>query len=108
MLFEGRYKTQDYFRYFLLFIFCSIIYLFEKQNGAYYCLLSKDSLIIHYLYSKDGFTYGQSIQYKMFLVRLNVYRSINPLPHMAILVSTNSAANRDMRSKLWINGDTTI
>ena len=70
MLFEVRYKTQDYFRYFLFF------YLFEKQNGAYCCLPSKDSLTIHYLYSKGGFTYGQSIQYKMLLVRLHVYRSI--------------------------------
>ena len=64
--------------------------------------------IIHYLYSKDGFTYGQSIRYKMLLVRLHVYRSINPLPHMAILGSTNSAANRDMMSKIWIDGDTFI
>ena len=110
MFFEGRYKTQEYFvRYFFfLFIFCSIIYPFEKQNGAYCCLLSKDSLIIHYLYLKDGFTYGQFIQYKMPLLRLHVYRSINPLPHMAILGSTNSAANRDMMSKIWINGDTII
>ena len=29
--------------------------------------------IIHHLYSKDGFTYGQSVQYKMLLVRLHVY-----------------------------------
>ena len=68
----------------------------EKTEWAYCCLSSKDSLIIHYLYSKDGFTYGQSIQYKMLLVRLHVYRSINPLHHMAILGSTNSVANRDM------------
>ena len=40
------------------------------------------------------------IQYKMLLVRLHVYRSINPLPHMAILGSSNSAANRDMMSKI--------
>ena len=93
MFFEGRYKTQNYFR-FRLSIFCSIIYLYEKQNGAYCCLPSKDSLIIHYLYSKDSFTYAQSIQYKMLLVRLHVYRSINPLPHMAILGYTNSAANK--------------
>ena len=26
--------------------------------------------------TKDGFTYGPSIQYKMLLVRLHVYRSI--------------------------------
>ena len=36
------------------------------------------------------------------------YISINPLPHMAILGSTNSAANRDMMSKIWINGETII
>ena len=35
----------------------------------------------------------------MFHVRLHVYRSINPLPHMAILGSTNSAAKKDMMSK---------
>ena len=35
----------------------------------------------------------------MLLVRLHVYRSINPQPHMAILGSINSAANRDMMSK---------
>ena len=79
---------------FSLFIFCSIIYLFEKQTGAYCCLPSKDSLFIHCLYSQDGFTYWQCTQYKVLLVRLHVYRSINPLPHMAILGSTNSVANK--------------
>ena len=40
----------------------------------------------------------------MLLVRLHVYRSINPLPQIAILGSTNSAANTDIMSKIWING----
>ena len=31
---------------------------------------------------------------------------INPLPHMPILGSSNSAANKDMMSKILINGDT--
>ena len=106
--FRGSIQNTRLFSIFSLFIFCSIIYLFEKQNGAYCCLPSKDSLIIHYLYSKDGFTYGQSIQNKMFLVRLHVNRSINPLHHMAVLGSTSSAANRDMTSKIWINGHTII
>ena len=83
-----------------IFIFCSIIYLFEKQNGACCCSPSKDGLIIHYLCSKYGFTYGHFIRYKMLLFRLHVYRSINPLPHMAILGSTNSAVNRDLMSKI--------
>ena len=108
MLFEDRYKTQDYFRYSLCSFSVPSFIFSKKQNWAYSCLPSKDSLINHYLYSKDGITYGQSIQYKMLLVRLHVYRSINPLPDMAILGSTNSAANTDMVSKIWINGDTII
>ena len=106
--FRGSIQDTRLFSIFSLFIFCSIIYLFEKQNGAYCCLPSKDSLIIHYLYSKDGFNYSQSIQYKMLLVCLHFFRSINPLPHMAIMGSTISAANIDMMSKIWINGDTII
>ena len=34
--------------------------------------------------------------------------SFNPLPHMPILGSSNSAANKDMISKIWTNGDTII
>ena len=32
----------------------------------------------------------------------------NPLPHMPILGSSNSAANKDKKSKIWTNGDTII
>ena len=32
----------------------------------------------------------------------------NPLPDMPILGSSNSAANKDMMSKIWKNGDTII
>ena len=35
-------------------------------------------------------------------------KKINPLPHLAILGSSNSAANRDMMSEIWTNGDTII
>ena len=31
---------------------------------------------------------------------------LNPLPHMPSLVSSNSAANKDMMSKISTNGDT--
>ena len=30
--------------------------------------------------------------------------SINPLPHMPFLGSSNSAENKDMMSYIWING----
>ena len=74
--FQGSIQTTRLFYNFSSFIFSSIIYLSEKRKGAYSYLPSKDSLIIHYLYSKDGFTYGHSILHKMLLVRLHVYRSI--------------------------------
>ena len=34
--------------------------------------------------------------------------TFNTLPHMAILGSFNLAANKDMMSKIWTNGDTII
>ena len=37
-----------------------------------------------------------------------VLRKVNPLLHMAILRSSDSAANKDMMSKIWTNGDTII
>ena len=29
----------------------------------------------------------------------------NPLPHMSVLGSSNSAANKDMMAKIWTNGE---
>ena len=40
------------------------------------------------------------IQYYLLLV------VFNPLPHVPISDSSNSAANKDMMSKIWTNGDT--
>ena len=34
--------------------------------------------------------------------------TLNPLPDMSILGFSNSAANKDMISKIWTNGDTII
>ena len=36
----------------------------------------------------------------------NMVHTINPLPHMPILGSSSSAANKHMTSKIWTNGDT--
>ena len=41
-------------------------------------------------------------------MRLMFEISLNPLPHMAILGSSNSAANKDMMSKIRTNVDTVI
>ena len=79
MLFEGRYKTQDYFRYFLhLFPVPSFI-CSKNEMGLILAYPSKDSLnYLLSLFPKDGFACGHSIQYNMFLVRfhVHVYRSI--------------------------------
>ena len=74
--FRGSIQNTRLFSNFSSFVFSSIIYLSEERKGAYSCLPSKDSLIIHYLYSKDGFTYCHSILHKILHVRLHVYRSI--------------------------------
>ena len=37
-----------------------------------------------------------------------MYSAINPSPDMPILGSSNSAANKDMMSKIWTNEDTII
>ena len=42
--FQGSIQDTRLFSIFFSFIFCSIIYLFEKWKGAYSCLPSKDSL----------------------------------------------------------------
>ena len=34
--------------------------------------------------------------------------TLNPLPHMPMLGSSNSEANLDIKSKIWTNGDTII
>ena len=38
----------------------------------------------------------------------DVFTLFNPLPDMPILGSSNSAANKDMMSKIWTNRDTII
>ena len=35
-----------------------------------------------------------------------LFQELNPLPDMPILGTTNSAANKDMMSKIWTNWDT--
>ena len=98
MLFEGGYKTQDYFRYFLL-LFSVPSFIFSKK-GMWLILAYPQRIIICYRYSKEGFTYGHSIHYKMVLVRLPVYRSINPFPHNKIWTLPNSKSRRRQFSNL--------
>ena len=76
MLFEGRYKTQNYFRYFL-HLFSVPSFIFSK-NGSGLILAYPQRIVksIYYLYTKVGFTHGHSIQYKMLLVLLHLYRSM--------------------------------
>ena len=37
-----------------------------------------------------------------------IVRGLNPLPDMPFFGTSNSAANKDMMSKIWANGDTII
>ena len=64
---------------------------------------------------------GEIARYKQFLlfpqcfqkacfpgasIGIVVWERVNPLPHMAVLGSSNSEANKDMMSKGWTNEDT--
>ena len=76
MLFEGRYETQDYFRYFRQLFSVPSFILSKNGRGLILAYPQRIIQIIQYLYSKDCFTYGHSFQYNMLLVRLHVNRSI--------------------------------
>ena len=90
MLFEARYKTQNTRLLSILspYIFSSIIYLLEKtEEGLLLLTLKGQFKLFIYLYSKDGFTYGHSIQYKCFLL---VYMYIDLLKLKANKLFENS------------------
>ena len=52
------------------------------------------------IYRKRENTGYQSLQ------KASNVKAVNPLPHMPILGSSNSAANTDIMSKILTNGDT--
>ena len=76
MLFKGRYKTQNYCRYFLHLFSVPSFILSKKGRGLILAYRQRIVYVIHYLFSKDGYTYGHSIQYKILLVCLHVHRSL--------------------------------
>ena len=73
MLFEGRYKTQDYFQHFLHLLSIPSFIFSRTRRMLILGYPQRIVSVIHYLYSKAGFTYANSIQYKMLLVHLHVY-----------------------------------
>ena len=90
MLFEGRYKTQDYFRYFLL-LFSVPSFIFSK--GAYSCLPSKDSLNCSLSLFKGWFHLRSFYSDKMLLVRLHTYIYRDLLKLKAYKIFENSDAD---------------
>ena len=54
--------------------------------------------------TEDGSSYQHFLLFPLFSKGF-ILRVINPLPHMPILGSSNSAANKDMMSKLLTKGD---
>ena len=63
--FRGSIQNTRLFSIFSSFIFCSIIYLFEKRKGAHSCLPYKDLF-------KGWFRLWSFYQYKMLLVLSHV------------------------------------
>ena len=89
MLFEGRYKTQDYFRYFL-YLFSVPSFIFSINERVLIPVYPQKNKMNYYLYSKDGFNYCHSIQYKMLLF---VYIYIDLLKLKACKLFENSDAD---------------
>ena len=54
------------------------------------------------MYKINGFNLDQSI---ILLYDKELNLDFHPLPHMPILGSSNSAANKNMMSKIWTNGE---
>ena len=72
--FRGWIKNTKLISIFSSFIFCFIIYVFEKRTGAYSCLPSKDSLNYSLSLFKGWFLF--STKYFLF-----VYMYIDLLTH---------------------------
>ena len=89
MLFEGRYKTQNYFRYFVN-LFSVSSFIFSKKGrgggGAYSCLPSKDSFNYSLSLFKGWFLF--STKYFLF-----VYMYIDLLKLKAHKLFENSDAD---------------
>ena len=58
-------------------------------------------LLFHAMFSTHPKTH---FSFEVRLQMLSVWTSVNPLSHMSILGSSNSAANKDMMSKIMTNG----
>ena len=56
----------------------------------------------------DSLWKGVLMNSRTFSTHISLQLSLNPLPDMPILDSSKSAANKDMISKIWTNGDTII
>ena len=82
--FRGSIQNTRIFSIFSSFIFCSIIYLFEKWKG----------LILAYP--------QRIVSLMVMLTSPGLF--LNPLPHMPILGSSNSAANKSIVSTIWTKG----
>ena len=80
MLFEGRYKTQDHFRYFLQFFFSVPSFIFSKNGrggGAGIFLFTlKGWFKLFIIFIQRMVSLTVILQYKMLLVRLHIYIDI--------------------------------
>ena len=78
ILFEGRYKIQDRFRYFL-HLFSVPSFIFSKNERGLILAYPQRIVLIMIIFIQrmvKVMVIGHSIQYKMDLVSLHVYRSI--------------------------------
>ena len=88
---KGKYVGNQHF---VLFPQCFLHYQRQK------------SFCHHIIFQQ----YYLSLANSLNLVKSKILSGVNPLPHMPILGSSNSAANtgKDMMAKIWKNGNTII
>ena len=86
-----------------IFLFLPTIFSTQKEQ-----MPSLEPYLDFRLLCAGAFSLDQS-KISSYGTGLTLYHTIltfNPLPHIPVLGSSNSAANKDMMAKIWTHGDT--
>ena len=89
---RGWIQNIRLFSIFSSFIFCSIIYLFEKSKGAYSCLPSKDSLNYSLAFFKGWFHLWPFCSVKnasCSFTCIEIYQNLKPINYLKIVMLTS-------------------
>ena len=83
----------------------ALLFLKSMSHEIYVLIYKCSHVNAHEMLFMDISLYQLNLKQVCLSVGLDIITGI-PFPDMPILGSSNSAANKDMRSKIWTNGDT--